>query len=162
MSAFYGIRAFAATGATGADCPAPGASGWNPLTGHTPASLAWCDCMYPSNVVPDLNRKCKVGPSFTNPGAAAAPWTTYGKNARGLPDDSLLGNLLNKGIEIGKPAASQLITQTSTPTTAPATPPPPPDSSWTNPETAGSSAMKIGGAMLALAVGAVILKKARK
>jgi hypothetical protein len=48
----------------------------------------------------DLNNKCKKSCSglkcVTNPGLLAAPWTVVGRNARGLPDDSLLGTILSQ------------------------------------------------------------------
>jgi hypothetical protein len=59
---------------------------------------AYCDKTYPLNTSTQMdawNGKCKKSCSgikcVTNPGLAAAPWTTLGKNARGLPDDSILG-----------------------------------------------------------------------
>lgn len=63
----------------------------------------YCDRTYPrtSPQLIDWNNRCKKGCSgfecITNPGAAADPWTVLGKNARGLPDDSLLGSALNVG-----------------------------------------------------------------
>lgn len=63
------------------------------------ANEDYCDKTYPRGIsaqVDAWNTKCKKGGSITNPGAYAAPWTVVGKNARGLPDDSILGTALKK------------------------------------------------------------------
>jgi hypothetical protein len=59
----------------------------------------------------DFNAKCKKGCSgfscITNPGMAASPWTVLGRNARGLPDDSLLGTLLSTATGAIKPPGTK-------------------------------------------------------
>lgn len=60
----------------------------------------YCNKTYPRGIsaqIDSWNTKCKKGGSLTNPGAYAAPWTVVGKNARGLPDDSILGTAMNVG-----------------------------------------------------------------
>lgn len=61
----------------------------------------YCDQKYPISGGPQMvawNSACKRGCSgfscISNPGLAASPWTDVGKAARGLPNDSLLGQAL--------------------------------------------------------------------
>lgn len=85
---------------------------------------SYCDKTYPPGVsaqVDSWNKKCKKGGSLSNPGAYAAPWTVVGKNARGLPDDSILGTAMNigKALVPGQKAPGAAAPAGATPTAAP-------------------------------------------
>ncbi len=129
---------FGATGITGADCPAGGS--WD----------VWCDCMYPASADPALNAKCRGKPmSFLT----LAPWTDVGAVQRGLPKeiDPLTQGLLSAaGIKPQiSPGAPQAAAATRTTVAA-----------------AGimglsQSTLWVGGAVLALGVGALLYSRRR-
>lgn len=68
----------------------------------------YCNRTYPANVSPQTaawNAQCKKSCSglacVSKPGLLASPWTIVGKSARGLPDDTLLGQVLRPALAAG-------------------------------------------------------------
>lgn len=65
---------------------------------------AYCDTTYPRGINAEIdayNTKCKKGATLTNPAALSPPWTTLGKNARGLPGGDLV-KLVEDAVAAGK------------------------------------------------------------
>lgn len=94
------VSNFGATGVTGQDCPAGG------------DETEWCNCVFPADVDPINNGKCKAW----RPGA---PWTVIGAGLRGIPhlgsDTEPTGGIINAiarfiGGGTTSPAATPVVT----------------------------------------------------